>query len=31
MIPHRFALRSSLPTNANGKVDRLVLAAEQPE
>jgi D-alanine--poly(phosphoribitol) ligase subunit 1 len=31
MIPHRFALRSALPKNANGKVDRLALAVEQPE
>jgi amino acid adenylation domain-containing protein len=31
MIPQRFQLRSMLPTNANGKVDRLALAAEETE
>ena len=28
MIPQRFELRATLPKNANGKVDRLALAAE---
>jgi len=28
MIPQRFEIRRALPKNANGKVDRIALAAE---
>lgn len=31
MIPQRFEIRSSLPKNANGKIDRVALAAEEFE
>jgi D-alanine--poly(phosphoribitol) ligase subunit 1 len=31
MIPQRFQIRSALPKNANGKVDRIALAAEDLE
>lgn len=30
MIPQRFSIRAALPKNANGKIDKIALAAEEP-